>query len=137
MRPTLTQDGERFGHETGRHGSVRRKSQIDVSPRTRCVVLSSLGSQRGDFPAPWSSRVGTSCTETIVSGVKWVAMPPFELKLGPNESSGRAASVKPPPGAKQAQIRAKIRVKLQGSAAWGQPLKYKGSGYRTSIFRTF
>ena len=49
-------------------------------------------------------------------------MAPFELKLGPNESYGRAASVKPPPGAKKAQIRAKIRVKLQGSAAWAQPL---------------
>ena len=31
---TTTQYGERFGHETGRHGSVRSKNQIDVSPRT-------------------------------------------------------------------------------------------------------
>ena len=30
---------ERFGHETGRHGSVRSKNQIGVSPRTRCVIL--------------------------------------------------------------------------------------------------
>ena len=43
---------------------------------------------------------------------KWVAVAPFELKLGPNESYGRAASVGTPPGAKKAQIRAKIIVKL-------------------------
>ena len=55
--------------------------------------------------------------------MKRVAVAPFELKLGPNESYGRAASVKPPPGAKKTRIRAKIRVKLQGSAAWAQPLK--------------
>ena len=54
---------------------------------------------------------------------KRVAVAPLELKLGPNESYGRAASVKPPPGAKKAQIQAKIVVKLQGSAAWTQPLK--------------
>ena len=62
--------------------------------------------------APWSSRDGTSCTETILSGVKRVAVALFELKLGPNESYRRAASAKPPPGAKKAQIRAKIIVKL-------------------------
>ena len=44
--------------------------------------------------------------------MKWVAVAPFELKLGPNESYGRAASVGTPPGAKTAQIRAKIIVKL-------------------------
>ena len=43
---------------------------------------------------------------------KWVAVAPFELKLGPNESYRRAASVGTPPGAKKAQIRAKIIVKL-------------------------
>ena len=58
--------------------------------------------------------------------MKWVAVAPFELKLGPNESYRRAASVKPPPGAKTAQIRAKIVVKLQGSAAWAQPLIRSG-----------
>ena len=58
----------------------------------------------------------------ISLGVKRVAVAPFELKLGPHKSYGRSASVKPPPGAKNAQIRAKIRVKLQGSAAWAQPL---------------
>ena len=63
------------------------------------------------------------CTEAIVLGVKGVAVAPFELKLGPNESYGRAAYVGTPPGAKKAQIRAKIIVKLQGSAAWAQPLK--------------
>ena len=55
--------------------------------------------------------------------MKWVAVAPFELKLGANESYGRAASVKPPPGAKKAQIRAKFIIKLQGSAAWARPLK--------------
>ena len=64
------------------------------------------------FEAPWSSRVGTGYTETIVLGVKWVAVVPFELKLGPNESYGRAASFGTPPGATKAQIRAKIIVKL-------------------------
>ena len=66
----------------------------------------------GDFPAPWSSRVGTGCTQTTVLGVKWVAVAPFELKIGSNESYRRAASVGTPPGAKKAQIRAKIIFKL-------------------------
>ena len=43
---------------------------------------------------------------------KRVTMAPFELKLGPNESYGRAASVGTPPGAKRNQIRAKIKIKL-------------------------
>ena len=43
---------------------------------------------------------------------KRVAVAPFELNIGPNESDGRAASVGTPPGAKTAQIRAKIIVKL-------------------------
>ena len=43
---------------------------------------------------------------------KRVAVAPFELKIGPNESYGCAASVGTPPGAKTAQIRAKIRVNL-------------------------
>ena len=43
---------------------------------------------------------------------KRVAVAPFELKLVPNESYGRAASVGTPPGAKKAKIRAKIIVKL-------------------------
>ena len=46
----------------------------------------------------------------LVLGVKWVAVAPFELKIGPNKFYGRAASVKPPPGAKKAQIRAKIKL---------------------------
>ena len=45
-------------------------------------------------------------------GMKWVGVAPFELKIGSNESYGRAASVGTPPGAKKAQIRAKIIVKL-------------------------
>ena len=76
------------------------------------LFYSSPGSQRGDFPAPWSSRVGTGCTQTIVLGLKWVAVAPFELKLGPNESYRRAASVETPPRAQTAQIRAKITVNL-------------------------
>ncbi|MZH46805.1 MAG: hypothetical protein F3739_07250 [Nitrospinae bacterium] len=60
-------------------------------------------------------------------------MAPFELKLGPNESYGLSASVKPPPGAKKAQIRAKIIVKLQGSAARAQPLKFPYGDARFGI----
>ena len=49
---------------------------------------------------------------------KQVAVAPFELKLGPNESYGRAASVEAPPGPKTAQIRAKIIVNLPPDALW-------------------
>ena len=48
----------------------------------------------------------------MISVTKTVAMTPFEVKLGPNESYGRAPSVGTPPGAKTVQIRAKIIVKL-------------------------
>ena len=44
--------------------------------------------------------------------MKWVAVAPFELKIGANESYGRGASAGTPPGAKTTQIRAKIRVNL-------------------------
>ena len=44
---------------------------------------------------------------------KRVAVSLFALKLGPNESYGRAASVKTPPRAQKAQIRAKIIVRLR------------------------
>ena len=44
--------------------------------------------------------------------MKRVVVAPFELKLGPNESYGRAASVGTPPRAKNPQIQAKIIVKL-------------------------
>ena len=64
----------------------------------------SPGSQRGRFQAVWRSRVGTSCTNTIVLGVKWVAVAPFELKLCPNESYGRAAAFQTPPGNQNANI---------------------------------
>ena len=43
---------------------------------------------------------------------KRVAVAPFELKIGPNESYRRAASVGTPPGSRKAQIRANIAVKL-------------------------
>ena len=46
----ITQCGERFGHETGRHGSVRSKNWIDVSPRTRCVVLKQSWKSEGRSP---------------------------------------------------------------------------------------
>ena len=66
--------------------------------------------------------------------MKWVAVAPFELKLGPNESHGRAASVNPPPGGKKAHIQAKIIVKLQGSAAWGAShLNLGGSGLTLTV----
>ena len=48
----------------------------------------------------------------MVLVTKRLAVAPFELKLGPNESYGRAASVGTPPGVKKSQIRAKIIVKL-------------------------
>ena len=47
----LTQYGERFGHETGRHGSVRSKNQKGVSPRTRCVVLKQSQKSEGRSPS--------------------------------------------------------------------------------------
>ena len=87
------------------------KNRIDVSPRARCVVRrqsSSPGGQRGDLLAPWSSPVGTGCTETIFLGVKRVAVAPFELKISANEPYGRAASVKPPPGAKRPRFEPKL-----------------------------
>ena len=98
---------------------------MDVSPRTRCVVPKQFWKSEGRFPGSLELPSWNRLHKTILLGVKRVAMAPFELKLvklGPNESYGRAASVKPPPGAKKAQIRAKIRVKLRGSAAWAQPL---------------
>ena len=57
--------------------------------------------------------------------MKWVAVAPFELKLGPNESYGRAASVKPPPGATKAQIRANMIVKLPILRPGGRYVKEK------------
>ena len=84
--------GNVFVMKKGRHGSVRSKKQIDVSPRTRCVVLKQSWKSEGRFPSslelPSWNRLHT-------------AVAPFELKIGPNKSHGRAASVKPPPGAKK------------------------------------
>ena len=42
--------GKRFGHEMGRHGSVRSKNQADVSLRTRWVVLKQSWKSEGTFP---------------------------------------------------------------------------------------
>ena len=108
---TLTQHGERFCHETCRHGSVRSKNQRDVSPRTRCVALKQSRKSEGRFPGSLELP-------------SWKRLHKNRV-FGPNESYGRAASVKPPPGAKKARIRANFFVKLQGSA-WAQPLKFPG-----------
>ena len=56
---------------------------------------------------------------TIVLGVKWVAVAPLEVKLGPNESYRHTAFVKPPPGATKAQIRGKIIV--TSASGWAAP----------------
>ena len=108
----LTQHGERFGHETGRHGSVRSKNQIDVSPSTHCVVLKQTRRSEGRFPSSLELPSWNRLHRDNCFGVKWVVVAPFELKIGPNKSYRRATSVKPPPGAKKAQIRAKIIVKF-------------------------
>ena len=47
-------------------------------------------------------------TQTTVLGVKWVAVAPFELKLGPSGSYGRAASVGTPPRAQNAKFEPKL-----------------------------
>ena len=67
--------------------------------------------------------------------MKRVVVAPFELKICANESYVRAASVKPTPGAQKAQIRTKITVKLQGSAAWAQPLKWGSRKYPVIVFQ--
>ena len=54
--------------------------------------------------------------------MKRVAVAPFELKLGPNESYGRAASVGTRPGAEKAQFRAKII--LSGAAISGTAMVF-------------
>ena len=118
-----TQYGERFGHETGRHGSVRSKNQIDVGLRTRCVVLKQSWKSEGRFPGSLELLSWNRLHENTVLVTKRVAVAPFELNLGPNESYGRAASVGTPPGAKTAQIRAKIIVKLPIHRPW-RPLCY-------------
>ena len=99
-----TQYGERFGHETGRHGSVRSKNQIDVSPRTRCVVLKQSWKSEGRFPCPLELPTWNRLHKNTVLVTKRVAVAPFELKIGPNESYGRGASVGTPPRAQKTQI---------------------------------
>ena len=83
-----------------------------MSLRTRCVVLKQSRKSEGRFPGSLELLSWNRLHKNIVLGVKRVAVAPFELKIGPNESYGRAASVGIPPGAKTAQIRAKIRVNL-------------------------
>ena len=94
---------------------------MDVSPRTRCVVLKQSRKSEGRFPGSLELLSWNQLHKNTVLGVKRVAVAPFEPTICASESYGRAASVKPTPGAKKAQIRAKIRVQLQGSAAWAQP----------------
>ena len=100
------------------------KKQIDVSLRTRCVVLKQSQKSEGIFPGSLELLSWNRLHKNTVSITKRVVVAPFELKHGPNESYGRAASVGTPPGAQKAQIRPKNIVKLQGSAAWAQPLKF-------------
>ena len=103
-----SQYGEPFGHETGRHGSVRSENQIDVSPRTRCVVLMQSLKSEGRFPSSLELPSWNRLHKNTVLVTKRVAVAPFELNIGPNESYRRAASARTPPGAKTAQFRAKI-----------------------------
>ena len=99
-----TQYGERVGHETGRHGSVRSKNQIYVSLRTRCVVLKQSRKSEGRFLGSLELQSWNQSHKNTVLVTKRVTMAPFELKLGPNESYGRAASVGSPPGAQNDNI---------------------------------
>ena len=99
------------------------KNKIDVSLRTRCVVLKLSWKPERTFPSSLELSSWNRLHKKTVLVTKRVAVVPFGLKIGPNESYRRAASVGTPPGDKKGQIRAKIIVKLQGSAAWAQPLK--------------
>ena len=83
-----------------------------MSPRTRCVVLNQSWKPEGSFPSSLELPSWDRSHKSTVLVTKRVAVAPFELKIGPNESYGRAASVGTPPGAKTAQIRAKIIAKL-------------------------
>ena len=91
---------------------IEAKNQIGVSPRTRCGVLRQSRKSEGRFPGSLELASSNQLHTNDCFGVKWVAVAPFELKLGPNESYRRAASVETPPGAKTAQIQAKIRAYL-------------------------
>ena len=55
---------------------------------------------------------------------KRVAVAPLELKLSPNESYGRAASVGTPAGAQKAQIQATIIIKLPIHRPGGRYVKW-------------
>ena len=83
-----------------------------MSPTTRCAVLKQAGKSEGRFPSSLELLSWNRLHKNTVLVTKRVAVAPFEPKIGPNESYGRAASVGTPPGAKKTQIRAKILVKL-------------------------
>ena len=85
--------GNFFGHETGRHGSVRSKNQIDVSPRTRCFVLKQSRKSDGRIPSSLELPSWNRLHKDTVFVTQRVAVAPFELKLGPNEYYGRATCV--------------------------------------------
>ena len=109
--------GERFGHETGRHGSVRSKNQIDVSLRTRCVVLRQSWKSEGTFPSTpallsWNQlhkdhflgyetgRCGSVCAETRP---KWIlrarrfCLNPSRSQKGPTSRQNYSSTPDLPP----------------------------------------
>ena len=83
-----------------------------MSPRTPCVVPKQSWKPEGRFPSTLELPSWNRSHKKTVLVTKRVAVAPFELNIGPNESYGRAASVGTPPGAQKAQIRAKFIVKL-------------------------
>ena len=92
-----TQYGERFGNETGRHGSVRSKNQIDVSPRTRCVVLKQSRKSEGRFPSSLELPSWNWLHKNTVLVTQRVAVAPFELKLAQMNPTGAPRSLEPLP----------------------------------------
>ena len=85
--------GRRFCHEMGCHDSVGSKKQPDLSLRTRCVVPKQSQKPEGTFPSIPALPTRNWFTEIIVLGMKRVAVAPFELKLSPNGSYRRTASI--------------------------------------------
>ena len=89
-------------------------------PGSHWSVPSSNGSvSRNNWSVPrksWSHK-------NVILVTKRVDVAPFELKLGPNESYGRTASVGIPPGAKKVKRRTNIIIKLPIHRPW-RPLCY-------------
>ena len=84
------------------------KKQIDASPRTRCVVLKQSWKSEGRSLSPLELPSWTRLHKNTVLVTKRVAVALFELKIGPNGSCGRAASVGTPPGAKKNRFEPKL-----------------------------